>query len=493
MPADGTFEEKVRQRYRQPRGVEQFGIEPIPDRLKTVRWLDLFLIVVNFLINPGTILISGLAVASGLSFTEAVASQVCGVVVAFSAYVAMATIGVDYGVPGQVATRMAYGLRGAKWGPSLLRTAASVYWFAFQTVAGSMAVVAVLDKWLGGQHSLFWVSIVFAALQVVVALVGYDSLKVLSRFAFPLKLVVFAYLFVLLAWQGGPDFAPARVAAYPGMPGPHWLLFATWLNGAAAAWLTMITDAADFCRYSRTRVDMWVGTLGAAVAGTTLGALLGAYAAAGTLGRTANPFEVVADLSTSWITLLLVFVVIAFDNWTINVLNLYTGGLSLSNIAERLGRFWTTLAVSVLGVALSAVPDVVNGYTGYMNVLGNIFAPMAGVLIADYVALKRTRVDVVALFEPGGPYWYWRGFGVAAIGWTVLGFFIYLAVPMAWLPTAVTPVVTGMGYYATVRLLSARFPTLARAARPGEQRESVDELDQELALRRPPGPIREAY
>jgi len=90
-----------------------------------------------------------------------------------------------------------------------------------------MAVVAVLDKWLGGQHSLVWVSLIFAALQVVVALVGYDSLKILSRFAFPLKLVVFAYLFVLLAWGGGPDFAPSRVVAYAGAPGPHWLLFAT--------------------------------------------------------------------------------------------------------------------------------------------------------------------------------------------------------------------------------------------------------------------------
>ena len=484
MSASRSLEEEVRQHYHQPRGVEQFGIEPIPERLKTVKWYDLFFIVVNFLINPGTILISGLAVASGLSFQEAVVSQVCGVIVAFSAYIVMATVGVDYGVPGQVATRMAYGLRGAKWVPSLLRTAASVYWFAFQTVAGSMAVVAVLDKWLGGQHSLIWVSLVFAVLQVVVALVGYESLKVLSRFAFPLKMVVFAYLFVLFAWHGGPDFAPDRVLAYAGAPGPHWLLFATWLNGAAAAWLTMITDASDFCRYSRTRIDMWVGTISAAVVGTLIASTLGAYAAAATLGQTANPFEVVAALSTSWFTLLLVFVVIAFDNWTINVLNLYTGGLSLSNIAERLGRFWTTLIISVFGVALSAVPDVVNGYTGYMSVLGNIFSPIAGVLIADYVFLKRTQVDVVALFERGGAYWYWRGFGLVAIGWTALGFVVYMAfVPVTWIPTAVTVIVTGIGYYVTVQALQSRFPTIARAARPGEQRESMDQISHELAVR----------
>lgn len=47
-------------------------------------------------------------------------------------------------------------------------------------------------------------------------------------------------------------------------------------------------------------------------------------------------------------------------------------------------------------------------------------------------------------------------------------------------------------YDAVERSLQA-FHRLARAGRPGEQRESVDELDQELVLRRSPGPVREAY
>ena len=33
--------------------IEAFGIEPIPEALKTVRWPDLFLLVSNFLVNPG--------------------------------------------------------------------------------------------------------------------------------------------------------------------------------------------------------------------------------------------------------------------------------------------------------------------------------------------------------------------------------------------------------------------------------------------------------
>jgi NCS1 family nucleobase:cation symporter-1 len=55
-----------------------------------------------------------------------------------------------------------------------------------------------------------------------------------------------------------------------------------------------------------------------------------------------------------------VLVFLCVDDWTINVLNLYSGGLSLSNMFERLGRFWTTLIASVLGVALCGVPDVLD-------------------------------------------------------------------------------------------------------------------------------------
>ncbi len=66
------IEEKIRRRYHQPKGVEQFGIEPVPTELKTVRWLDIFSIIFGFALNPGSILVGGLAVVSGLSFFGAV-------------------------------------------------------------------------------------------------------------------------------------------------------------------------------------------------------------------------------------------------------------------------------------------------------------------------------------------------------------------------------------------------------------------------------------
>ena len=235
------IEEKIRRRYHQPKGVEQFGIEPVPPELKTVRWHDIFAIIFGFALNPGSMLVGGMAVVSGLSFWGAIGAITCGVLLATVAYTITATVGVDYGLPGQVSMRMVYGVRGAKWVPSFLRTIASTYWFAYQTVAGSLAVVAILDRWTGTPHSLVAVSVAFAVLQAVVAIIGYDSLKHLSRIALPFKILILSFVLVLLGTHSDPNFAPASVFQYSGKPEAGWLLFVTWMNVVAAGSLTMVT------------------------------------------------------------------------------------------------------------------------------------------------------------------------------------------------------------------------------------------------------------
>lgn len=467
---DAAIERDLQKRYHQPTGVEQFGIEAIPESRKTVKWYDLFAIILNFLISPSTILRGGLGVAAGLSFQASVLAECSGIVVAAFFYVVMATVGVDYGIPGQVATRAVYGLRGSKLIPSFLRSIASCYWFAFQTVIGATAICAVLNKLTGTQYSLILVSVIFGVIQAFVAIVGYESLKNLSRIALPVKLLMFAYLFVLLANQADPNFAPSAVWSFAGKNGGwDWVIFVAWFNAAAAGWLTMITDSADFCRYSRSRADMWIGTVSASAVGTMISGSLGAYAAAATLGKTANPFVLIANISPGYLTLALILVFIALDNWTINVLNLYTGGLSISNMFDRLGRFWTTLIASVFGIALSAIPDVLNHYLQYATLLGNFFSPIAGVLVFDYLILKRTQLDVPALFSMEGRYRYWGGFNLVAVAWTALGFLFYMfCVPATWIPTVCTIAFSGVGYTLTALAISGRSRIMQLASEPVE-------------------------
>jgi NCS1 family nucleobase:cation symporter-1 len=450
MVSANDIERSLRERYRQPGGVEQFGIESVPDERKTVGWFDLFSIMFNFLINPGTMLSGGLMVAAGLSFQAALTVGFLGTAIALVFYITMATLGVDYGIPGQVATRAVYGLRGAKAIPSLLRVIASIYWFAFQTFAAASALVAVLAKMTGTTYPLAWVSVIFAIVQACVAVIGFGSLKALSRVALPIKVIVLIYLFTLFANHNDPNFAPTKVLSYAGADGWNWLLLAGWLNVTIASWMTNIADAADFARYTRSRADMWAGTFTAGVLGGLLSTALGAYGAAATLGQVQNPFVLAAHIESGWFALLVILVFLCVDDWTINVLNLYSGGLSISNMFERLGRFWTTLIASVLGIALSAVPDVLNFYR-YAGLLGNVFAPVTGVLVFDYLFVRRMQIDVPALYDPKGPYRYWSGFNLTAVAWTAIGFVIYTyAAPPAWIPALLTAFITGAGYMLTV-------------------------------------------
>jgi hypothetical protein len=75
-------------------------------------------IIFGFALNPGSMLVGGMAVISGLSFWGAIGAITGGVLLATIAYTITATVGVDYGLPNQVSMRMVYGLRGAKWVPS---------------------------------------------------------------------------------------------------------------------------------------------------------------------------------------------------------------------------------------------------------------------------------------------------------------------------------------------------------------------------------------
>jgi NCS1 family nucleobase:cation symporter-1 len=100
-----------------------------------------------------------------------------------------------------------------------------------------------------------------------------------------------SYALLVMARNGDPHFAPSQVLHYAGKPEAGWLLFVTWLNVTAAGSLTMVTDSADFCRYTRSRTDMWWGTLLGKVGGGCFAAILGAYGAAATLGKTANVFQ----------------------------------------------------------------------------------------------------------------------------------------------------------------------------------------------------------
>ncbi len=433
--------------------VETYGVEPIPAELRTARWRDLFAIIFTFFLNPVMYVLGALAVvAGGLPLGWAVVAMVLGQALAFACLVPIAQAGVDYGLPGQVAMRATLGFWGARLLSSPYRVVAATYWFAAQALAGALGLQAVIEAMTGDHLSLVPIALCLGAFHAVLAVLGFDVMRYVLRVVLPLSLAFTAVLIALYTTTADPKYAVGRVFDSPDQ---HltWVGFATFVTVMCGASLTVVTNVADFCRYTPTRRDARIGLTAAALTAAALTTFVGGYAAAAT-GKT-NPFVAVVDLTTSKPLLVVLLVAIVVQGVAANVTNVYTSGLSLVNSLPRLGRFRATLLVAAAAVALSGFPDFVDHAQRWITHLGNVAAPLTGVILADYVVLNRSQIEVEALFDPAGRYRYLNGVNAQAIASVAVGVGVYYALPQSWLKIAWGIGVGALAYLGLRRLTAA--------------------------------------
>jgi NCS1 nucleoside transporter family len=425
--------------------VEAYGVEPIPAELRTVGWRDLFGINFAFFLNPVMYLLGAFAVVDGhLPLPWAIAATVVGQAIAYAALVVVAQPGVDYGLTGQVAMRATLGYWGSRLLSSPYRVVAATYWFAAQALAGGLGIQALLEALTGTHVRLVLISLCLAGFHAVLAVLGFDVMRWLLRVVLPVALAMTAILVGLFVSSDDPHFAVGRVLDSPDQ---HltWVGFAKYATVMCAGSLTLVGNIADVCRYTPTRRDMRIGLFSSALVVTVITTFVGGYAAVAT-GAT-NPFVAVSQLTSSSVLLLVLIAAIVLQGIAANIMNVYTAGLSLVNTIPRLGRVWATSGVAVAAVALAAFPDFVNDAQKWITHLGNVAAPLTGVILADYVIRRRCRIDVEALFDPRGRYRFLNGVNVEAVVAVAAAVAVYYAVPHSWVK-----VIWGIGVGAAVYL-----------------------------------------
>ena len=402
-----------------------------------VLWISMSACIPTYMLASGMI-------DQGMNWWQAVATIFLGNVIVLIPMVLNAHAGTKYGIPFPVYCRASFGIRGANI-PAMLRALVACGWFGIQTWIGGSAIYTILAtilKWpepvpipyLGIDATQFVCFLVFWLINLFVIYKGIESIRILLNIKAPLLI---ALGLLLLAWAyyaaGGFGDMLSRPSQFgPGgaKEGQFWTVFWVTLTANVSFWATLALNIPDFSRYAHSQRDQVLGqALG-------LPTTMGLYSFIG-VAVTSAAFVIYKDLPDAakknlWDP---VFLLSKFQNHALLIVAMFALCIATlaTNIAAnvvgpandfahlwprrisfRVGGFIT----GIIGVLIqpwrlmtNADVYIINWLNGYSLLLGAV----GGVLIADYIFLRHTRLDQAGLYSKNGPYWYSGGFNWSAI------------------------------------------------------------------------------
>ena len=294
------------------------------------------------------------------------------------------------------------------------------------------------------------------AFSCLLAAQGSDTLRRFNLLVVPLLVLLSGGLLIAVFWQSGWQAVfSAQPPASP-IDRETRLMLAVELNIVAAmSWFGLV---GNLMRYGRSAPGAVWGTWIGLVPVSLLPALAG-LASSLVLGSS-DPVQWMTPLVGPVIGLAMLMVLI-FANLS-SLVGMLQG--NVPTIVQNFGRGARAIGfagnVMMLGVAaalilLLASDDLYARFYTVVAFYGAVLAPTTGILLADWVVLRRRTVDVRALHhaQPGNVYGFIAGFNPAAMVALITGFVTYLALLE---PVSQTPA-------AAFRHLSASLPSLAVA------------------------------
>ena len=418
-------------------------LAPTSDDERTWTWLNIGALWVGMAICvPAYLLASGL-IQQGMAWWQAMLTVLLGNLVVLLPMLLIGHAGTRYGVPFPVLLRASFGTIGARL-PGLLRGLVACGWFGIQTWVGGFAIYQIINGVSGGAFIGAPLPIVdidvaqlgsflaFWAVQVYFIAKGVESIRWLETLAAPvlilaaLGLLLWAY--VSAGGFGGMLSQPSEFVPGGSREGDFWKVFWPSLTAMVGFWSTLSLNIPDFTRFARSQRDQIIGQ----AIGLPVPMAMLAFISVAVTGATVvvfgeqiwDPVELAGRMGGTGALLGLVLLLLA--TMTTNLAaNVVAPANGFSNIAPglisfRMGGFITAgLGIAIMPWKLldSAGAYLFVWLVGYSSLLG----PIAGILVADYVALRRGRLDVAALYRRDRSYEYRRGWNPAAVIALVVG------------------------------------------------------------------------
>ena len=349
------------------------------------------------------------ALGFGISFWQALAAGVIGIVFSFLLCGFVAVAGKRGSAPTMVLGRAAYGVRGNRL-PSAISWILTVGWETVLVALAAMATATVFDRlgWGGGTGTKVVALVLVGALTVVGGVMGFDLIMslqtVITVVTGALTLDYVAHVADHVHWSA--------VAAIPAGSAQEFIgALVFMMTGFGLGW---VNAAADYSRYlprssSGRGVIGWTA-FGASVAPLLLlvfGLLLAGSSQDLATAVAADPIGALTTILPTWF--LVPFAVVAVLGLVGGaVLDIYSSGLALLSAGLRVPRPVAALVDGILMIAGSVyivffADDFLGPFMGFLTTLGVPIAAWCGIMLAD-LALRRRDYDEADLYRPDGRY-----------------------------------------------------------------------------------------
>jgi NCS1 family nucleobase:cation symporter-1 len=412
-------------------------LAPVAPAQRTWRWWHFSALWLGMVIAVPAYMLPAGMLEQGMSALQAVGIVLMGNVVVLAPILLIGHAGARYGAPFAVLVRSSFGVQGAKL-PALARALVACGWYGIQTWIGGGAMLALSGVIVGhdlkgpavpilgmgvGQliaFAIFWLAQLFFVAK------GLNAVRRFETWTAPLKvLVCAALLWWALKSAGGLGPIMATPSAFePGgaKAGQVWSVFWPIFTAMSGYWGALALNIPDFTRFARTQGDQIVGQAVGLPGPMALLALVSVIVTSATViiyGEAIwDPVALSGDIGG--VGVMIGLLIITIDTVSVNIAaNLVGPAYDFSalwprRISYRTGGYIT----AVLGALIMPwkLLETTQGYifvwlTGYGALLG----PIAGIMIADYWVVRRTRLSVDDLYAAKGLYGYRGGWNPVAL------------------------------------------------------------------------------
>jgi nucleobase:cation symporter-1, NCS1 family len=383
-----------------------WGIEPVPERLRVLGLVDTTLLWTNLGIS---LLVLVLPAYFDLSLQDALAATLVGGVIGNSMLALAALIGADGRVPTMVLQRAPLGQRGS-YLATVLNVLQCLGWAIFELIVIATAAGLLVDKLFDFEAIWFW-KLLFGGVATLLALVG--PIGFVRRFVRKFAIWAVAASVVYLAWWIVDGANLGRLwSDGGGHHGSFWLAVDI-VVAVTVSWAPLV---ADYTRFSRDRRGAFFGV--------GIGYLLPTFFQFGFgsilfLSRDldpAHPELILTAIAGGGVAAALALLALTVDETDEAFANVYSAAVSIQNLVPFVPQRALIVGVSAAATGGALAIDM-RSYQHFLLLLGAVFVPLLGVLVAHWVlaGCRYTRSDIFEgpLVRPG-----------SIIAWAV-GFFVY--------------------------------------------------------------------